>query len=98
MPAFQSHRRRDLFRVAGGGLAFALADALQGRPPATAAVPGGQQLAVAQLTNPLDLDPWGSLIVNETDIMAHIIEPLTMLDRRGKLVPVVASGWKMVSP
>jgi peptide/nickel transport system substrate-binding protein len=91
------HRRRDVLRAVGGGLALSIADRLQGIAPAEAAS-GDSQLSVAQLTNPLDLDPWGSLIVNETDIMAHFIDPLTMIDRRGKVVPVAASGWKMVSP
>lgn len=93
-----SYKRREVLRWAAGGLALSLADLLPVAGRADAAAAGSQQLLVAQLTNPLDLDPWGSLIVNETDIMAHFVEPLTMLDRTGTVVPVVATGWKAESP
>jgi len=98
MPVFRPHKRRDLFRLAAAGLGLTLAEGLQGLGWSEAATANGPLLMVAQLTNPLDLDPWGSLIVNETDIMGHFLDPLTVLDRQSKVVPVIASDWKMISP
>jgi peptide/nickel transport system substrate-binding protein len=99
MAVLRPVKRRELLRLATGGLALSLADQMsEAERGQTASPAGSQQLNVAQLTNPVDLDSWGSLIVNETDIMAHFVEPLTMLDRSGKVVPVVATGWKTESP
>jgi len=65
-----------------------------------AAAPSGASstLTVAQLTNPLDLSPFGAQATDEVDILNHIVEPLTMLDRKGQLVALVAENWDMQSP
>ena len=57
-----------------------------------------QTLTVAQLFNPEDMSPWNFTALATVDIWAHFMEPLTVFDRQGNLVGVVAESWQMVSP
>jgi len=89
--------RRDLLRLAAGGVGLSAAERVF--PSTTAqAADANQQLLVAQRHNPGDLDPWGSLIGDETDIMLHFLGSLTILDRKANVVPQIAQSWKFVSP
>lgn len=58
----------------------------------------GQQLVVNHSYNPEDLSPWNYTTLATVDIWEHFMEPLTMIDRRGNVVGVVAESWQMVSP
>jgi peptide/nickel transport system substrate-binding protein len=57
-----------------------------------------QTLNVAQPFNPTELSPWTITSLATFDIWEHFIEPLTFLDRDGKLHGIVAESWQMNSP
>src|SRR5579864_7112670 len=78
-------------------LVFALAGAVVAPLPAPTDAAGGA-VTVAQGAEPATLDPFQEISRTGYNVTLHIYDPLFMRNDAGRIIPMLATGYKIVDP
>ncbi len=83
--------------ILSGLLLFAMVGTLVAPGPAPSQAAGGT-VTVAQGAEPATLDPFQEISRTGYNVTLHIYDPLFMRNDTGKIIPMLATGYKIINP
>src|SRR2546428_9095288 len=83
--------------ILSGLLLFAMVGTLVAPGPAPSQAAGGT-VTVAQGAEPATLDPFQEICRTGYNVTLHIYDPLFMRNDAGKIIPMLATGYKVINP